>query len=452
MDSELQRAICEHCPVVWFHPDEKYFPASWEYLITRFPLLVKGKPDPNLKTIAQIRNQLLQEAGGKTPLFLLQKNAVGKSELLLEINNSDAGCDGYKPPADPKQVLYGDPQSSKQVITAYTAGVWQAADGIKFIDVIYSPYYCWNGTVDYHSFDAEEISVRFQYTPASAQTSPYTKLQDDGIVAQQGKKSLWDQWIVTRVAGSAHGNFLWYPTQFPNGANLSVEFDETGRVVFYSALASHAMYSNSAIQKRILGFGNDFTGQGLLWKPSVINLFVLDKTQEHLVLDVMSKTAVLEADPLLLMGSFCGECGNQQNSQNLVQFKRGVVNLVSAGDGYLKFTNRGGAVNQIGQKLEHKLVIGGCIMLPISFLMQIGLFTILTTAAVGFQKRTGNKISDRIVNGIMIVPKWLDRHPVFTAIFASANAFVGGLVIAVLTLIFLVGEKSYLWQKRAPTC
>ena len=451
MDSVLQQAICEHCPVVWFHSDEKYFPASWEYLLSHFPLIVKGKQDTNLTSIPQIRNQLQQEASGKKPLFLLRKSAVDKNEILLEINGK-TGCDGYKPPPSAQHVLFGDPHSGKQVITAYTAGVWQTADGVKFIDVIYSPYDCWNGTVDDHSFDAEEISVRFQYTPTEAKNSPYTRLQDNCIVGQQGKVTMFDQWIVTRVAGSAHGNFIWYPTQFPNAAKLNVEFDSNGRVVFYSALASHAMYCNPGIQKRILGFGNDFTEQGFLWKPSVVNLFVMDNTQAHLVLNVATKAPLGAVDPLLLMGSFCGECGNQANSQNLVPFKGGVVNLVSAGDAYLKFTNRGGAVNEISGNMQHKLVLAGAIILPVSFMVQIGLFTFLTTSAANFKRRSANDISSKVVNGLISVPKWLQKHPVLTAGFASVNALVAGLAIAVLTLIVLVGNKPYLWQKNAPKC
>lgn len=451
MERDLQTAICSHCPIVWFHPDEKYMPASWEYVLTHFPLLVKGKPNPDFHTVTQIRNQLQQEKTGKRPLFLLQENAVSKSELLLDIKGR-SGCDGYKPPPNPQNVLYGDPLTKTQVVNAYTAGIWKTDDGVKFIDVVYSPYFCWNGTVDYHSFDVEEITVRFQYTPAEAKDSPYARLQDNGIVGQQGKSTMYDQWIVTRVAGSAHGNFLWYPTQFPNGPNLSVEFDATGRVVFYSALASHAMYSNPGVQKRILGFGNDFTGQGSLWKPSVVNLFVLDKTRAHLVLDVTTKSPVQTVDPLLLMGMFCGECGNQDNSQNLVPFKGGVVNLVSAGDAYLKFTNRGGAVNQLGNNLEHKLVVTGSFILPLSFVLQIGLFTLMTLEAVHFKKRTGNNFSSKMVNSLMVVPKWLGEHPVFTAGLASANALVAGIAITVLALIILVGGKPYLWQKRAPTC
>ena len=71
----------------------------------------------------------------------------------------------------------------------------------------------------------------------------------------QGLTSMYDKWIVARVLGRLC-NFMWYGTDLDDQVN--VEFvpqtcdDDCpyphvlpGRVVFYSANVSHAMYANA---------------------------------------------------------------------------------------------------------------------------------------------------------------------------------------------------------------
>ena len=48
MDPALVEAICRYCPVFWFHPDEKYFPSSWNHLLQIGTLKVDGKVSTSL--------------------------------------------------------------------------------------------------------------------------------------------------------------------------------------------------------------------------------------------------------------------------------------------------------------------------------------------------------------------------------------------------------------------
>ena len=214
---------------------------------------------------------------------------------------------------------------------------------------------------------------RSESTPTWAKGTAMAVIQQNGIVASQGLSSMFDNWVVARVSGSAHGNFLWYPTTFPaknkEADTLNVEFDKTGRIVFYSAVGTHAMYPTAGIQKRLFGLGNDFTGsdEGFLWKPQVVNLFTMDPS-EHYVLDVASQKDA-EADALYLLGRFCGLCGSTKKNQDLVPWKKGVMNVVTAGDAYLKFTDRGGTMQQVPPDTQAMLVKGGAVAIPILLLL-----------------------------------------------------------------------------------
>ena len=383
--NKLLAAICKHCPVVWFHRHEKYFPASWHYLLTKNKGIMhkdaKGVHQNYLHGADAVRKQLTDEMSGATPRVLL---GTTRNESLLLHTGDYQTCDGYDGlDANPSSVLHGDGNDPKvkQVISAYTIGTWSTGGGtnpIMFADVVYTVYFAFDGSMasstQSHAFDAEEITVRFQYTPTWAKGTAMAVIQQNGIVASQGLSSMFDNWVVARVSGSAHGNFLWYPTSFPQPKNkeadtLNVEFDKTGRIVFYSAVGTHAMYPTAGIQKRLFGLGNDFTGsdEGFLWKPQVVNLFTMDPS-EHYVLDVASQKDA-EADALYLLGRFCGLCGSTKKNQDLVPWKKGVMNVVTAGDAYLKFTDRGGTMQQVPPDTQAMLVKGGAVAIPILLLL-----------------------------------------------------------------------------------
>ena len=188
-------------------------------------------------------------------------------------------------------------------------------------------------------------------SPSAAAQSTYARVADPSIIQAQGLDTLNDTWAVVRVSGSVHGNYMFYPTRFPGQKDTLVEFSPEGRVVVYSSQSSHAIYATPGVHKRILGFANDVTEQGKLWKPASVNLFAFGGL--HILLDVEKKRASSKPIPsLLLMGHFAGAIGRiHAASQHLVPFKNGVLNKISSGDAYYKLVQVAGASGAIADKI-----------------------------------------------------------------------------------------------------
>ena len=111
-----------------------------------------------------------------------------------------------------------------------------------YIDLVYIITFTWNGTLEEHAFDKEEIIVRL-------------------------RKIATEDYKITRVFGSAHGNGFWYLVE-----KNDVEF-EGDHPVMYSANESHAMYNRPRLYKRIFNFGSDRTGKDRRWFPSEFIVF-----------------------------------------------------------------------------------------------------------------------------------------------------------------------------------
>lgn len=124
-----------------------------------------------------------------------------------------------------------------------------------YIDLVYIVTFTWNGTLEEHAFDKEEIIIRL--------------IKKD------------NEYKVLRVFGSAHGNGYWYLVD-----KNDVEF-ENGHPVMYSANESHAMYNRPRLYRRIFNFGSDKTSNDNRWEPSEfvifdnnINIYYKDNTQK----------------------------------------------------------------------------------------------------------------------------------------------------------------------------
>ena len=111
-----------------------------------------------------------------------------------------------------------------------------------YIDLVYIVTFTWNGTLEEHAFDKEEIVIRL-------------------------RKETGSEYTATRVFGSAHGNGFWYLVD-----KKEVEF-ENDHPIMYSANESHAMYNKARLYKRIFGFGSDITGKDKRWEPSQFVIF-----------------------------------------------------------------------------------------------------------------------------------------------------------------------------------
>lgn len=111
-----------------------------------------------------------------------------------------------------------------------------------YIDLVYIVTFTWNGTLEEHAFDKEEIVIRL-------------------------RKEENTEYKITRIFGSAHGNGFWFLVD-----KNEIEF-ENDQPIMYSANESHAMYNKARLHKRIFGFGNDITGKDKKWEPTQFVIF-----------------------------------------------------------------------------------------------------------------------------------------------------------------------------------
>ncbi len=118
-----------------------------------------------------------------------------------------------------------------------------------YIDLTYIVTFTWNGTLQEHSFDKEEVIIRLEKTPTANGNHSYE---------------------IIRVFGSCHGNGMWWPIRL-----MDVDQD-SNKVIVYSANESHAMYNEPRVHKRIFGFGNDVCGRDIRWEPTEFVIFTTD--------------------------------------------------------------------------------------------------------------------------------------------------------------------------------
>ena len=374
--SEIEKLAIKYCPVIYFTKDEKYMPASFEYLLKNFPIIDKNN---NVIPAGEVKEN------GKCVWSQGNQDPKTSKKYLLNFGLNTGG-DGYPGKASISNKLYGDPSNPKRYVHVYTLGeIKNESTGTTFIDLVYGVYFCWNGTVDNHAFDVEEIILRFQKQNNKFSTNQFKPIYNDyNTFGGKCNENSCGKYFLSRVFLSAHGNGMLYPTRFPNveGNITDIEFykdqklGQTCRPIIYSAVKSHAMYPTTGIQKRLFGFGNDFTAKDILWNPTFISLwspaFILDKNTNScdsttaikpgipVELDVEKEIKLPKPDDSLWFSLFDGVCGNILNNQTTIPFKPNLLNIVSSGDFYYKF-QKGGADNminsEISNSLQRKLVI-----------------------------------------------------------------------------------------------
>jgi hypothetical protein len=217
----------KYCPIFYFHKKEPYMPANFD--------------------------EILKISGITTPSDVLNANITMITIPKEKRTNVGLGT----------QIL------------CRTNGIIQVGN-IKYIDLIYIVTFTWNGTLEEHAFDKEEVIVRVQII--------------DG------------NYKLVRVFGSAHGNGMWF-----NETDLDFE---NGRVIMYSANESHAMYNKPRLYKRIFGFGNDKTAKDRRWEPS--EFVIIDDTD--------GDVKIYKPDGIKLDGTYnyfkvSKQIGNNDNNQ-----------------------------------------------------------------------------------------------------------------------------------------
>ncbi len=228
----IVKLIQQFYPIVYFHKDEPYMPIDYDNLLN-ISSLSKLNSDHHL--IGSISANTLED---KKKLLLNSKNY----EILVEIDSSKK---------------YHNPVA-KQLITR-TDGFWYNQTTRRItIELAFIYIFSWNGTLDWHPFDTEQIIVRL--------------FSDD-----EGKT-----WDIAKVYGSAHGKGKWFRKYKFNwwtdekNPSSDLPYFEGNHPVMFSAVESHTMYPLPETFKRIFLFGSDYARKDIRYTPSEFVLIYKD--------------------------------------------------------------------------------------------------------------------------------------------------------------------------------
>lgn len=207
----------KYSPILLFHQNEKYFPVTiHDYIVNS--KLIKNKTviaetlvDPN-EIVQSTHDPLLINTNQFQPQFYLQL----KCKIDKTINR---GCEWFvKNNSINKTELPQTPVYYTFIHNGHHDSIG------NFIDIVYVITYCYNGTLLSHSYDSENITIRFI-------------IKDDTAVP-------------SKVALSTHEGHCWY-----DYSEFSTTIDS--KINVHVAKSSHAMYPTPRTRKRLFGFGSD---------------------------------------------------------------------------------------------------------------------------------------------------------------------------------------------------
>jgi len=211
----LQQFVNKWSPIIYHHPDEKYYPVSIDWLMANSALIDYSDPK-NAQTISPITNQ---------DIYNLSKK-----------HNFETKTDGSILFAFGNELHRGEHPTRN--IPCYAL----IKDFGDKIHVIYIYLYAYNGeypilgllNAGQHPADIEHMTLEFE---------------------GRGEDKL------LRVMYSAHGtkDGRWVAAdQVPM---------EDGKIVAYMALNGHGLYPKEGIAFRLGGLANDYLGKGAKWEP-----------------------------------------------------------------------------------------------------------------------------------------------------------------------------------------
>ncbi len=194
--SDIVKLFIKCCPIIYFYKDEPYMPCNFDDLLK----------------IANVTKKDL------------------KNLKLITI---------------PKEKRFDHPIGTQ--ILCRTEGFITASNR-TYIDLVYIITWTWNGTIEEHAFDKEEIIIRLE-------------------------KNTNNEYEIIKVFTSRHGKGLWL--------NMNEIDIENNRIVLYSANESHAIYNEPRVYKRIFGFGNDVCGHDIKWEPTEFVIFMTESIDNN---------------------------------------------------------------------------------------------------------------------------------------------------------------------------
>ena len=245
--------VNKYHPVFWFHSKEKYFPVNPKDYIELSSLVYINETlikYPNLKcnnlTDSNV-NPLLGKPYKRNFNFKLKM----EKGYIFEKGNKNyiLGKNISYPYKRPVPIFVYISEVSSNFIPE--KDIYNSKFGkTTYIDLIFYIHYSHNGTLDFHNYDIEFITIRI-----NKKTKKIYKI----YLSQHGE----GEWI-------SYSDISYYKKTHP---------------IIYSAYESHAMYSKKGKFVRIYNFGTDFTDNGYFWVP--FNLVILPKNMKELSKDVL---------------------------------------------------------------------------------------------------------------------------------------------------------------------
>jgi hypothetical protein len=308
--SELASIVC---PIFYFHSKEKYFPCSLSDFVKA----------------SELRDD-------KTNTVIVSNEAF-KANPLEELAKVTDKLHGSKPTSSPKQdvnlqivdkSIYKNKDGEKEIYCMFSDPI--EVDGWKYVHLTYFMIFGFNGTIEWHTFDMEYVTLRLQIDKFQLNDNTDWSLTNPQLVS---------------VYMSSHGNGFWYNRD-------EIEFEGL-RPVVYSSYESHAMRKKAKIHKRILLFGNDYTNRGIRYDP-VKNVIVLANTRSRLLGEFYKKNKAYY---------YPGKFVNQQSAL----YRKNIYHVLNY-KGYLKLE---GGISDLKKQLPVHLRRGLIALAVIMFLWTV---------------------------------------------------------------------------------
>jgi hypothetical protein len=313
------------CPVIYFHEKEKYFPTTVKNMIESCELV-------DNQTVVYSHDELKVEHYLVESLY--QPGMKKSDNLKLIIKNEDIynNKDGEKE----IQCMFSDPFEFQ---------------GQKYMYIVFFLLFGYNGTLGPHEIDFEYITFQIKlsnYEIVMSQSSQSSQ-------SSQAKSLRLYKPVIHRIYTSSHGNGRWYnPVDFLNQEKKPFMNNIDKRIVVFSALESHAFYPKIHNYRRFFGFGNDITGDGVVYDAQQ-NIVILADPSSQLYQHYFNKNKLHYF------------IGNYKNQHSLI-YRENITNPLTY-DGYYKFQGGVNSILQLGevqkylpalQTLKYGSFIGSC--------------------------------------------------------------------------------------------
>lgn len=224
--------INKFSPIIYFHPEERYFPVSSEFLLNNSTV----KDFIDNKTIVKPTNRELYDISKKYDFQEPSKDGA----IIMNFN---------------EYIYKGEIPITNVPIYAIKRTI------NNLIYITYIVLFTYNG-------DYKILNIK------SAGSHP-GDIEHITLEIDQNEK-------LKRIFYAAHGNL---DGRIVNESEIEYE---NGKIVAYCALNGHGFYPHSGYAFRIGGLANDYLAKGLKWEPKVYEIF--SRTSPYFNIDTMGWT------------------------------------------------------------------------------------------------------------------------------------------------------------------